>query len=54
MTMGDRIPPTRPRRLDPPESDEPGTTAPAVGTAPSLPSQPEPRPIGDPASAPRT
>lgn len=46
MTMGDRITPTRPRRLEPAASADGSALGPAgpIAGAPTLPTQPEPRP----------
>lgn len=54
MTMGDRITPTRPRRLDPVTTIDESviTTAAPVTAAPSLPTQPEPRPATEPTVLP--
>lgn len=53
MTMGDRITPTRPRRLDPPVTGDGTVTTPgpATGAATPLPTQPTPRPATDPVVA---
>ena len=56
MTMGDRITPTRPRRLDPAPATDSSVLIPAgpVATAPTLPTQPEPRPATEPTALPAT
>lgn len=54
MTMGDRITPTRPRRLDPPTVDVAAGPIPVAGSGASLPTQPAPSPAGEPVAAPTT
>lgn len=55
MTMGDRITPTRERRLEPPTTGVVATgPMPASGSGGSLPTQPEPAPVGEPIALPTT